>query len=216
MYYTSTSSGNVVIHVTSTSGAETILVTGAGTNAVTAQSGVGSINVISVTGAGVHTIVANLGNYTITGGAGVDTITGGSGTDTFVFGTNGSIIGTALDVITDFKAINFMTFGATTNLIAADILPLVAGSGPGSNVQTTAGGLITFAPADNTFALKVAALQASTQLHASGTVAMFIDSGNTYVYYAGVTAGNANEQLVQLSGVTNFTTITSGATTHLT
>jgi hypothetical protein len=42
---------------------------------------------------------------------------------------------------------------------------------------------------------------------------MFVDGANTYVYYAGALVGNADDQIVQLTGVSGLTTITGGATT---
>ena len=74
---------------------------------------------------------------------------------------------------------------------------------------------MTFATADNTYALKLAAVQADTQLDVAGSVAIFVDSGNTYVYYAGAAAGNTDDQVIQLTGVTGLATITGGATTTI-
>jgi hypothetical protein len=163
-------------------------------------------NVIN-TGAGNDTIVAGLGKDSITGGTGVDTMTGGGAVDTFVFGTNGSLVSAGLDIITDMGTTDILSFGAgVVVLLAADATALVAGT----NVQQSAGGLLTFATADNTLALKVAAAQADTQLDAAQSVAFFVDSGNTYVYYAGAATGNTDDQIVQLTGVTALTTITVG------
>ena len=142
-------------------------------------------------------------------------VLGGTGIDTFAFGANGSIIGVSRDIITDFQLIDRITFGGDTALVAADATALVAGSGAGSNVQTTAGGLVIFASGDGTLALKTAAVQADTQLDVVGIVAMFVDGLNTYLYYSGVAAGNADDQLIQLTGVNTLTTITGGATTSI-
>ena len=81
----------------------------------------------------------------------------------------------------------------------------------GSNVQTTSG-LVTFAAADNTYALKVAALQADAQLDTAGYVAVFNDGGNAYVYYAGAATGNTDDQIIQLTGIT-AASVAGGATT---
>jgi len=204
----------VNVDATTNAGAQTITSTSAGTVSITSHSIAGSVNTISATGSGNHTIIGSLGGYTITGGSGVDTITGGTGIDTFAFGANGSVIGISRDIITDMQTTDLITFGGNTALVAADATALVAGSSAGSNVQTTAGGLVIFAAGDNSLALKIAAVQADIQLDVAGTVAMFIDGANTYLYYAGVAAGNADDQLIQLTGVTSFTTITGGATTH--
>ena len=129
--------------------------------------------------------------------------------------TNGSVIGTSMDIITDFNTggADRLTFGAGTNVLGADATALVAGSGVGANVQQTAGGLIIFAGADNTLGLQTAAVPADVQLDAVGAVAMFVDGSNTYVYYAGAAIGNADDQLIQLTGLTTLATITGGATT---
>jgi hypothetical protein len=158
------------------------------------------------------TLKGGSGNDTITGSAKADVLTGGAGNDTFAFGTGGSVIGTATDIITDFGAKtatagDIISFGAAVTILAADSTALVAGSGGGSNVQTTAGGKVVFAAADNTLALKIAAVQADTQLKAAGTVAFFEDAGNTYVFSAGALATTADDQLIQLTGVTGLNTL---------
>ena len=103
-----------------------------------------------------------------------------------------------------------LLFGAgSTVLLTADATALVAGS----NVQTSIGGMITFAGGDSNLALKIAAIQADLELDAAGSVAMFIDGSNTYVYYAGPAIGNADDQMIQLTGIDTLTTIVGGATT---
>ncbi|MEI6414802.1 MAG: calcium-binding protein [Pseudomonadota bacterium] len=166
-----------------------------------------------MTNAGNDTIVASLGTDLIIGGTGSDRMTGGGASDTFVFGADGSVIGTSMDVITDFNTAgaDILAFGASTTLLAIDATALVAGS----NVQQSAGGLITFHASDNTLAQKIVAVQADVQLDAAGSIAMFIDSGNTYVYYAGTAAGNADDQLIQLTGIASLVTLTGGGTTTI-
>jgi Ca2+-binding RTX toxin-like protein len=168
-----------------------------------------------------ETIVAGSGNDTITGssladfiegGLGADTLTGGLGADEFRFGANGSVHGVARDIVTDFAAgIDKLAFATTAVLQAADASPL----GAGSNVQQSAGGLVTFHATDNTLALKIAAVQADIQLDAVNSLAFFVDSGNTYVYFAGNATGNADDMIIQLTGVTTLTTITAGATSTI-
>jgi hypothetical protein len=141
-------------------------------------------------------------------------LTGGAGNDTFAFGADGSVYGTHLDKITDFTAKtatagDILTFGTNTTLLAADATALAAGT----NVQQSAGGLINFHVSDSTFLLKVAAIQADTQLDVAQSVAFFVDGGNTYVYYSGAAIGNADDQIIELTGVTTLATITAGATT---
>ncbi len=168
-------------------------------------------------GAGADVISGGAGVDSITGGTGADALTGGAGADTFAFGTDGSVAGTSMDAISDFNTggSDILTFGGNTTVLAADATALVAGSAAGSNVQTSAGGLVTFAGADNTLALKLAAVQADTQLDAAGSIAYFVDGANGYVYYAGAATGNADDQLIELTGVNTLTTITGGATTIL-
>lgn len=182
---------NSVIDASAATGAVTI-------NASLAQAAVGDTGLAIKGGSGADTI---------TGSVKADVLTGGAGNDTFAF-VGGSVIGAAQDVITDFQAKtatagDILTFGAGTVLLVADATALVAGV----NVQQSAGGKITFAAADNNLALKIAAVQADTQLDAIGSTAFFEDSGNTYVYNAGTAIGNADDQLIQLTGVTGLTTL---------
>lgn len=208
---TSTGSGNVTVVATAVDGAQTIATAG-GNDTVTSSAKAGKLVTIS-TGAGNDVIVAGLSTDLITGGLGADTMTGGGAADTFAFAANGSIIGTSMDIITDFNTAtgDILTFGGGTTLLAADATATVAGA----NVQTSAGGMVTFAGGDNTLALKTAAVQADIELDASGAIAMFVDGGNTYVYYAGLAAGNVDDQLIQLTGIASLTTITGGATTTI-
>ena len=206
----STSHSDVTIGATAFSGSQ-IITTNAGNDHVTTTGAVGQTATIN-TGAGNDVIVSSASTDTITGGTGADTMTGGGGVDTFQFNTDGSIIGTSMDIITDFNTsgADILAFGAgSTVVLTADATALVAGS----NVDTSAGGLITFHANDNTLALKIAAVEADAQLDAPGSVAMFVHAGNTYVYYAGTAAGNADDQLIELQGITTLTTIIGGATT---
>lgn len=205
----STSNSNVTIVAKAASGTQTITTAG-GNDHITTTGAAGQKATIS-TGAGDDVIIASLGDDLITAGTGADTITGGGGVDRFEFGNNGSVIGTAMDIITDFNkaGADILSFGvSTTMLLTADTTTLIAGS----NVNTSAGGLISFHASDNTHAKMVAAIQADTQLDAPGSVAMFVNAGNTYVYYAGTAIGNADDQLIQLTGITTLTTMIAGAT----
>jgi len=205
---TGTNTADTAVTASSTSGEQHIS-TGAGNDTVITTAAAGTVNTLS-TGAGNDTIVASLGNDLITGGLGADNMTGGGGIDTFAFGADGSIIGVSMDSITDFNVggADILTFGATTTVLAVDATALVAGA----NVQTSAGGLISFHADDSTLALKTAAVQADIELDVAGSVGMFVDGGNTYVYYAGTAAGNADDQLIQLSGITTLATLTGGLT----
>jgi hypothetical protein len=185
--------------------------TGTGTT-VTITGGAGNDTLTGNTK--IDIISGGAGTDTITGGGGADVLTGGAGIDTFAFGTAGSLYSTAVAKITDFVATtassnagDILTFGGNTTVLAADTTTLVAGS----NVNTNAAGVVSFHVNDSTFALKVAAIQADTQLDAIGSVAMFVDGGNTYVYYAGAAIGNTDDQIIELTGVTSLTTMTGGA-----
>jgi hypothetical protein len=138
-------------------------------------------------------------------------MTGGTGTDTFVFSTDGSVAGTSLDAISDFASATDILSFPSLSLAAADATTLVATT----NVNTTAGGLVSFAAADDTYAEMVTAIQADAELDAAGLVAIFVFGSDTYVYYSGAATGNTDDQIVKLTGVsgTAFDTITDLGTT---
>lgn len=167
-------------------------------------------------------IKGGAGADTIIGGKGADTLAGGGGIDFFGIGIGGSLIGsgagTNIDRVTDFNAggADTLAFEGFSILLAADNSAIVAGSGVGSNVQQSAGGKITFDAADNTLALKIAAIQADTQLNTVKATAFFEDSGNTYVYFAGATTASSDDQLVELTGVINLSTITITLSDYIT
>jgi Ca2+-binding RTX toxin-like protein len=156
--------------------------------------------------AGADDISGGDGVDVITGGLGADDMTGGAGADVFEFSTDGSVAGTSLDVISDFNVggADRIGFGAAGLLLLVE----ANGTAAGTDVDTTAGGLITFAAADDTLAEKITAIQADTQLDAVNSVAFFEDGGSTYLYYAGAALGNTDDQLIELDGVTGLTAIT--------
>ena len=232
---TAANSGAVTLTTENATSLDSIILKSAGVNSITiagtqtstnllvdasGSTGNTTINASAYASSTGATLKGGSGADTITGSAKADVLTGGAGNDTFAFGVGGSVIGTAQDVITDFQAKtatagDILTFGVNTVLLAADATALVAGSGAGSNVQQSAGGKITFAAADNTLALKIAAVQADTQLKAAFSTAFFEDSGNTYVFNAGATVAGTDDQLIQLTGVTGLTTLAAGATTTI-
>ena len=175
----------------------------------------GSANADNISGgAGDDQLGGGIGNDVINGGAGADVITGGTGADVmtgglgadvFEFSTDGSVSGTSLDVITDFNVggADQLGFGATAVLLAAE----TNGTTATSDVDTSAGGLISFAAADDTLAEKIVAIQADAELDAVNSVGFFVDGANTYVYYAGAATGNADDQIIELSGITSLTTM---------
>ncbi len=186
-------------------------------NAVTIDiSGLTNYDAAALTGgAGVNTIKGGAGVDTIIGDAAADTFTGGAGADIFTFAADDSVAGTALDVITDFNtasASDVIKLAATATVLAAE----TDGTTATSDVDTSAGGVVTFAAADNTYALKVAAIQADTELDAAASVAIFEDGGNTYLYSAGALTGDTDDQIIQLTGVTALTAIAGTGTTDLT
>lgn len=210
----SSGADNIKITTVATNLGDITINAAVGTAAKTVDlSGVAAAAAVTVTtGAGADVIKAAGVAGTYTGGLGADTFTAGAAVDTFAMSTNGSVIGTSMDKISGFgvgAGGDVLTFGGATTVLAADATATVAGA----NVQTSAGGVVTFAAADNTLALKIAAIQADAQLDAAGSVAVFEDSGNSYVYYAGAAIGNADDQLIELTGVTSIATITGGATT---
>jgi hypothetical protein len=171
-------------------------------------------NLLVTATAGNDVIVGTTGTETITGGAGADTSTGGAGVDVFNFGVADSIAGTDLDTITDF---NNSGAGDIIRLAAAGTVLAAEGDGTTAttDVDTTAGGLVSFAVADDTYAEKVAAIQADAQLDVAGSVAIFTDAGSTYFYSAGAAAGNVDDQIIKLTGVT-LSVITGSGGTDLT
>ena len=211
----------------------------AGNTITTVDATIGSGKTLTIDGSGLtgsnsltfRGMAETNGSFIIKGGAGADTIVGGNGADTLTgggginflgIGIGGSLIGggggTNIDKVTDFNAggADTLAFQNTSILLATDNNAIVARSGAGSNVQQSAGGKITFDAADNTLALKVAAIQADTQLKIAKATAFFEDSGNTYVYNAGATTASSDDELVELAGVINLSTITITSFNYIT
>ena len=82
-------------------------------------------------------------------------------------------------------------------------------------MEVSAGGKVTFAAADDTLAERVVAIAADNTDLADGEVAFFEHGSNTYVYIADDTSVATTDALIQLTGVTGYTTasITSGVLT---
>lgn len=200
--------GNATVSATSTTGAITVA-TGSGNDKVTVAGGASTVN----TGAGNDVVVGGAGIDTITGGTGADTLTGAGAADIFVFGAADSTAA-AMDTIVGFNTggSDVLRFAVAATVLAADTSTATAGA----NVKQSAGGLVTFATADNTLALKVAAVQADTELDTAGSIAIFVDGADTYVYYAGTAIGNTDDQFIKLAGVNTLTAITGTGTTDIT
>ncbi len=157
-------------------------------------------------GDGIDTIRGGAGKDTINGGAGADRLEGGAGIDTFVItSATSAATATGFDSISDYSAdILQLTAGGT--VAGAKSLGAVAGV----NVAISAGGKVSFAADDNTFAEKLAVLKLNTANSGVGAneVVFFEDSGNTYVYGEGSSTADSTDFLVQLTGVTGLTTLT--------
>ena len=136
---------------------------------------------------------------------------GAGAADIYVFGTTGSVSGTSLDKITGFAtASDVIDFTAIT-VLAAEANGVTATS----DVDTSTGGLVTFHADDDTFTEMVVAILADSELDVAGSTAIFTVGGHTYVYNAGTATGAADDQIVELTGVTGaaFDTITDLGTT---
>jgi len=195
--------------------ANTNVTTGVGNDLITTGTGDDIIR----TGNGTATIVAGAGNDVIVGGTGVDTITGGTGsdnitpggsTDILIFGVGDSITGTDLDTVSGYSA-DTMRFAVAQIVLAAEANGVTATN----DVDTTAGGLISFAAADDTLAEKLTVVLADAQLDVAQSLGFFEDGGNTYVYSAGATLGAADDLIIELTGITGLTTVTGSTTTDI-
>jgi co-chaperonin GroES (HSP10) len=120
--------------------------------------------------------------------------------------TSGDSAATA-DTITDFTSADDVIVLEAADNVAG--LSGTLGTAAGTNVQVTAGGLVTFATADDTLAEKLIAVAADDTDVANREVVFFVDGGNTYIYGAGTgTAVEADDYLIVLEGVTGLTTLT--------
>ena len=208
--------------ITGSGGADTLNITettAAGTSnsrVITVSGGNGNdtITVASNTD-GVITLNGNAGNDTITGGVRADVIVGGTGTDTmtgggaiantfnFAAGDSGLPSATVFDAITDFTAVaaNLISVGGAQLVLASASTAAsgTAGFGAANGVAAT------FNAADNTFALKLAAVERglSSNTNTNLETAIFVDGIDTYVFIADGTVGiGANDILIKLVGVT--------------
>ena len=126
-----------------------------------------------------------------------------------MFGITGSVSGTDTDEITDFTlASDILSFAAVTVLVA-DASALVATS----NVNTSTGGKISFAAADDTLSEMITAILADSELDVAGSTGFFELGADTYVYNAGTAIGGADDQIIKLTGVLGLDTITDLGTT---
>lgn len=177
------------------------------TQGVVVTGGAGT-NTITGTGFG-DTITGGGRADTITAGAGADTLTGGAGADIFIFAaatantSGGSPSAANNDTITDFaKSSDIIRFGVTQTIEQS----ATASSGVAA---INSKGVASFNSADNTFALKLAAVQAAivAGTESSGDFAIFEDGGNTYYFIDDGNAGGltTSDVLIKLTGVTGIT-----------
>ncbi len=206
--------------ITGSGGADTIVYSEAGvaggnnqrTITINGGNGNDSITVSSVAvgaiaingGSGNDTIVGSVQADTITGGTGQDTMTGGGTTANifaFAAGDSGLPSATVFDTITDFAAVatNVISVGAQLVLASASTAASgTAGFGAANGVAAT------FHAADNTFALKLAAVEKglSSNTNTNLETAIFVDGLDTYVFIAdGVVGIGANDILIKLVGL---------------
>ncbi|EAW40384.1 hypothetical protein MGP2080_05280 [marine gamma proteobacterium HTCC2080] len=160
---------------------------------------------------GADTLKGDAGDDSIDGGAGVDIITGGTGVDTLTGGTGADKYSfVAGDSKTD--AAGAATFDSIVDYATGEEI-----DGPDNVTQASAateasgtaglggaGQLATFNDADNTFALRVVAVEKAIQAtdNTAGEAAHFMYGGDTYVFITDGTDGvDANDIIVKLTGV---------------
>ncbi|MBC3832222.1 hypothetical protein H8K33_11920 [Undibacterium amnicola] len=169
--------------------------------AATATTGV-AINLSAQSEA--FTIIGSGEQDTITVGQAADTLTTGARADTVVFGTAGSLAA-AIDTLIDYED-DVLDFGGDAVLVGAGGAVVAA-----TSVSTSTNGKVTFDAADDTLAEKIAAVRADSRLDAANSVAVFSDGADSYVYYAGAATGNADDQIVKLTGQSSLDKIVVSA-----
>ena len=190
-------------------GTDTLTLTATSTDLnAQADAAITGLEVVSAAdaAAGVHinlskqtdgfTIVGSGYNDTLVASAGVDTINSGAGNgDVLMFGAQGSLATqAAADTVTEYT-LQTLDFAGNAALVAAGGTAVA-----GSSVQTSANGKVTFHADDDTLAKKIAVIQNDGRLGAANAVAIFSHGNDAYVYYAGTTIGNADDQIVRLAG----------------
>jgi len=177
------------------------------TNKIT--GGVGNDTIVG--GALADSLSGGGGADTITGAAGADTMTGGTGADIFVIGVADAVIdaaGVGRDVIKDMNegSVSDIIRLAAANDVAADDVVAAPVAGVSASIE---GGKVTFAADDDTLTEQIAVAILETGVN---EVVFWENGTSTYVYISGAAGDGTNDQLIQLSGVVDFTTLTeSGA-----
>lgn len=199
----------------------------AGNDSITGSGGAdlieGGTGLDLLTGAaGNDTIRGGDDNDTIVGGAGADSMTGGTGADTFQIGAADGLTpsSTVFDIITDYQTGSDVIDFATAVTIQANASS--GGATSGAAAIVSAAGLATFNAATTTLAAKIASVVRAVEVGGatSGESVVFTDGGNTYLFISDATANGgivadgvvtANDQLIQLVGITATTGITLNA-----
>jgi hypothetical protein len=203
------SAGADIINYTEATGATANLsrvisiVGGAGDDSITVTAATdGAINIGG--GSGNDTIVGSVVADIINGGTGTDTLTGGATVaNTFVFaaGDSGLPSATVFDTITDFTAVAGNLISKGVQLVRGSSSTVAAGQ---AGLGSADGVAATFNAADNTLALKIAAVEKalSGNTNTAHETAIFVDNSSTYVFIAdGVAGVGANDILIKLTGV---------------
>jgi hypothetical protein len=171
---------------------------------------------ISVVGsASADILKGGAGEDTLDGEEGADVLTGNGGADSFVFiaGETGTPSDSLFETITDFEAgIDIIDHDATITIVQN----ATASAG---TAAIDAEGIASFDAADDTLGERITAVEAGINAGgaaAAGQAAIFEHAGNSYVFISDGTDGvDANDVLVQLSGVTGLTDSTIDADGNL-
>ena len=157
---------------------------------------------VNVIGSDVaDTITASEFGGVITGGKGADVMTAGDGIDTFAFklGDSGKPTDANFDEIKSFG-----TTTGTQDKIDFDIAlkaETASDAAVAGKAQLGADGKATFEATDSSVAQMIAAVASALADQDAGSVAWFIESGNTYVFVSdGATGVTDNDVLIKLTG----------------
>lgn len=162
------------------------------------------------------TIVGGAGNDTIRGAGGIDTLTGGAGSDTFVYTTAGEAGITGQEKITDFttgSSGDKLSFGST--VLLADATGVNVNSAVNGAVDLSAtvkNGVITLSGADVGLVDTIGELKAIFELldtNSSVDIGAIQMGGNTYVLIDNNAASGVVQDIIQLTGVTGITSIST-------
>jgi len=128
-------------------------------------------------------------------------MTGGLGNDTFAFAagsSGGAPSASVFDTITDFAAGDIIDYASAVTIVTNSATAAVGVA------NITAGGLATFADADDTLAEMITAVEGGIQTGTAtaGQAAMFKFGSDSYVFISdGVDGVGTNDVLIKLTGV---------------